>query len=96
VDLESGDLFELPDGRAAMYQGLKPAVTGEDVVGQYAGIVDLKMASADTRTAGADVHYHKTEKLAKTAADGGNTFLAGKAVIAKVDGDTRVRLELNG
>lgn len=97
-DLKSGEPFNLPAsdprGTAAVYQALRPAASGELVTGITRGTFAIASASATTFAVGATVHFDHATKLA-VAASGGNTFVAGKAALAKTSGQLVVQCELN-
>lgn len=93
--LVSGQPFELPDGRAAVYQGLQPVESGADVAGITHGVFEVVAPSAATASADATIYWHKVDLEAKTVADAGNTFVIGSAQRAKVSGETRIQVALN-
>jgi predicted RecA/RadA family phage recombinase len=70
------------------------ALSGAQVEGVTKGVFDLTALSADTATVGAAIYWDNTNKRCTTTSSG-NTKI-GVATQAKANGDTTVRVRLNG
>ena len=83
------------DGHVGVLAGLEAVAIGDAFTAQVEGKYDVKAASATTFSAGDKVYWDATNKLAKTTATGGYSYV-GIAVKAKVSGELSVLVELNG
>lgn len=95
---DSGEIIQLSDGRAAVIQGLKGVLSSEPATAATEGIFDCASASATTFSKGDPVFWDISANLAVpySSADVPNgDFLLGPAVLAKVDGDLTVKVDLN-
>lgn len=90
ADLDPGDVVQ-KGGLAAIVAGLKKTLNGEEATGMVKGQYDVACASGTTFSEGATVQWDDTNKLAVASGD----FTLGKAVKAKVSGETTVRVMLN-
>lgn len=70
------------------------ALSGAQVEGVTKGVFDLTALNADTATVGAAIYWDNTNKRCTTTSSG-NTKI-GVATQAKANGDTTVRVRLNG
>lgn len=88
-----GDLVQTTDGLIGYVMGVRDYAIGETVPVVTDAIVDVDSASATTFAVGATVYYNLTTKLA--VASGATQPGLGAAVIAKTNGQTKVRVRLN-
>ena len=91
----SGEIIQLPDGRAAVIAGLKPVASGDAVGAETEGEFDVLSASGTTFAAGAPVYWDASASLAITAPGAVDDLLLGVATVAKVSGQTRVSVDFN-
>jgi hypothetical protein len=87
-----GTLVEY-NGKARLFSGMKTAAEGEMIALTGGVTVRVPKATATTFAAGAAVEYDIASGLA-VAASGGD-FHVGTAIVAVVDGDSYVDVELN-
>lgn len=91
--LAAGEVVQLADGRVAFAnRAIAAGIEGAVCAG---GIADLLSASATTFSLGDEVWWDKSENLAITSQSAAEDIYCGVAVLAKVNGDTRVRTNLN-
>lgn len=96
--LSSGEIQRLADGRAAVYQGLNDAASGDKVSLATAGRFYVKAASATTFAVGDLVYWDASASAAVKPAhtlDGSADFCLGTCVEAKASGSTKVLVDLN-
>lgn len=94
ADHTPGQVVLTPEGLVGVIQGNDAQVlkTGDLVTARVRGVVALASASGTTISVGAVVHWDDTANLAIAAA---GDFIAGRAVKAKVSGETEVLCSLN-
>lgn len=91
----AGDVVQLDDGRAGIVS--TDLAASEKGALETEGIHDFLAASATLFSVGDDVFWDYSANLAIRAEDAiGEDFRVGPALVAKVDGETRVRVDLNG
>jgi predicted RecA/RadA family phage recombinase len=97
ANLTSGEILQLPDGRAAVVKGLKAILSGEEAVGQTLGVFDIASATGTTFSAGDAVWWDTSASAAVpfASADIAEDFPLGSALVAKVSGQLVVRVDLN-
>lgn len=91
----SGEVLQLPDGRAAYVEGLRSLDAGERANLQVGGTVDLAKIANKVVLAGGKVYWDRSAGTAspiKTA----DSFYVGVAVADAAASDTTVRVLLNG
>lgn len=91
--LDGGSVVLLPDGRV----GVTLTVLAAGVLGSVAteGLFDFNAASATLFSEGEDVYWDATNLLAVTAGAATASYRVGRAVSAKIDGQTSVRVLIN-
>lgn len=91
--LDGGSVVLLADGRV----GVTLTAIAANVLGSVAteGLFDFDSASATVFTAGEDVFWDATNFLAVPAGNANATYRVGRAVAAKVNGATSVRVQIN-
>ena len=93
-DYISGEPIKLVDGKVGIYKALRSVVSGENMCVQTDGIHQFPSATAVTFAAAAVVHWNIAGKTCVAAADGGNTFILGKAFVAKISGQLVVQVDI--
>lgn len=94
--LSGGDIVQNTDGRALVRAGLKDSDASELVDFYTRGVFDVAAASGTTFSAGEPVWWDESAELAINAGSkGAGDFYIGKAIKAKVSGETAVQVELN-
>lgn len=92
----SGEVLQLADGRAAVVAGLKSVLSGEVFAGRVRGRHSVVAASALTASRGDRIYWDASANTAihAAAAEDGDFFL-GLCAKAKVNGETRMQVDLN-
>jgi len=93
-DYISGEPIKLVDGKVGIYKALRPVVSGEDMCVMTDGIHQFPSATAVTFAAAAVVHWHVANKTCVAAVSAGNTFVLGKAFVAKTSGQLVVIVDI--
>lgn len=88
-----GDIVYTGDSQAAVILSTKDLASGDKVAVSTDAIVDVDSASATTFAVGAKVYFDTATKLA--VASGSTKPYLGLAVVAKTNGQTKVRVRLN-
>jgi hypothetical protein len=89
-----GDIVVPPSGRPGFVASQRPLEEGEPARIRTTGKIDVAAASATLFAEGAEVEWDDTAKLAVAATAG--DFDLGVAAREKIDGETVVRIILNG
>lgn len=88
-----GDIVQAPSGRAGVVQGQRPLDEGEEALLATEGKFLVDAASGTTFTAGDEIEWDDTNKLAVAAAAG--DFDIGRAAKDKVAGELKVEVLFN-
>lgn len=93
ADTEAGSVVLLADGRV----GITKAFIAAGILGAVGteGLFDFNSASATLFAAGEDVYWDATNLLAVVAGTATASYRVGRAVRAKINGDTSVRVNIN-
>lgn len=93
--LSSGDILLSADGKAVVITDLSGVANTQKTVGQCSGVYEVAAVSGDTYSAGARVYLTEATQVAATSSGAGK-ILIGVAAYAKTDGQTVVKVDLNG
>lgn len=88
-----GDIVQAPSLRAGVVQGQRPLEEGEPALLATEGKFEVAAGSATTFTAGDEIEWDNTGKLAVAATLG--DFNIGRASRDKVNGETTVQVLFN-
>lgn len=95
VAVNPGALMALLDGRVGVSQNSKAAASGDYVEFATAGVFDVASASATTFALGDEVYLDVSEGLAVATPGDVDDLYLGRAQVAKVEGDTTVRVYIS-
>lgn len=93
--VDPGTIAVLSDGRVGVSQNSDAAASGDFVEFAVRGIFDVTSASATTFAADDDVYWDADGEVAITTPGAVDDFYLGRAVAAKANGDTTVRVAIN-
>lgn len=93
--LASGDLIQLPDGRAAVMQGLKTCATGDDISVATEGIYSVTKSTGIVLLAGQRVFFSRATNAATFNRYASRAFYAGVVTKDAASADTTVEIDLN-
>lgn len=97
--LASGEVRQLPDGRAGVYVGSKPLVSGDEAAFKVTGQFDVIKTAGTAWSDGDDIWWdysaNAAVKKTLTGLDGDNDFYLGKAVGSAGSSATTGRVNLN-
>lgn len=88
-----GEIVQAPSGRAGFVLGQRALEEGEPAILKTSGKVSVDSASATTFTAGDEIEWDDTGKVAVAAA--GGDFDIGRASKDKANGEVKVEVLLN-
>lgn len=92
--LESGQVFQLPDGRAGVVSGLAPRASGDTVTVDVRGVFEVAKTANITILAGGKVYWDRSADAAHFRAQSGDFYL-GVAVKDAAATDTTVVVRIN-
>lgn len=95
ADLDSGDIVLSADGKAMVVTAFSGVANGRVARGPCSGVYDVDAVSSDTYSAGALVYLTESTQVAATTSGAGK-ILIGTAAYAKTNGQTTVKVDLNG
>jgi hypothetical protein len=91
----SGEPIQLANGQVGVYTGLRSVVSGDQMCVETEGIRQFPCGTSVTFSAGAQVHWDIANKTVVAAADGVNTFILGRAFVAKTSGQLVCQVDID-